>query len=560
MEGVEPMETGPTSELPPLPSADAAKAAARRAAAHLQSLQQTPQGITVRVLADKIEVSLSVSAMSVHIPLDFRGTVVDFIKKYHADVLWLGAVAMHLAKLRQHQANGTYPTPLHSIQVPKIQWLHEFLAAPQSSRGNYAADAATTRSFTGFSEVISVDITSIKDNILGAWIAEKTKELRLFQSAAAADTGVSNLRNALEERMGDLHSRFTYDSAGGRPIPDPIPENIQEIIARRLFQHEVLYSITPTIIGKINSIVHNAEDQHLSNALKHMELLTEAPRTSSETRKNDVDALAKKVANLLKKFGRKKKVCDTLLPFILCSASILSVTRPTLSNLCSSFLDAKVQEVDEGEEEWQKADHLRQVPLQKEGQGFDFCEEEEVSTSEKEGRQKGFWEEEWQEIGLACDKYDLWTGYSCNISLDDSKLCTSCSTCSFLLSFYPLVLILNLGLRDSIQLCSFLYQVHVLPSHWKINIFDYTTYPLIVTYMPREISLFMLSFSAPEWLLGSQVYTQTIHTNMNISIPQEVIDPLAAGLKYIWPIGLSGKKVRSSWEQLKLKAMSQWTF
>jgi hypothetical protein len=558
MESVELTGSGPMSETP-LPSADAAEAAACRATAHLQSLQQTPQDIAVWALADKIEASLSVSVMSVHFPLDFRGTIVDFVKKYHADVLRLGAVATHLAKLCQHQVNGMYPTSLHSIRVPKIQWTHEFLAVPQSSQSNFSGDA-TTCSFMGFSEAISIDITNVKDNILGAWIAEKKKELALFQTTATTDTGVSNLRSTLEERMGDLRSRFTYDSADGRPIPNPIPNNIQEIIAGQLFQHEVLYSVTPTIIGKINSIVHNAEDRRLSNALKCMELLTEAPRTSSETQKNDVDALAKKVTELTKKLGGRKKVSDTLLPLILCSTSILSITRHDLSNLCTSFLDAKVQEADEGEEEWQEADHLRQVPLQEEGEGFGFCEEEEVPTSKKEGWQKGFWEEEWQEIGLACDKYDLWTSYSCNISLDDSKLCTSCSTCSFLLLFYPLVLITNLGLHDSIQLCSFLYQVHVLPSHWKINIFDYTTYPLIATYMPCEISLIMLSFSAPEWLLGSQVYTWTIHTNMSISIPQEVIDPLAAGLKYIWPIRLSSKKVRLSWEQLKLKAMSQWTF
>jgi len=78
--------------------------------------------------------------------------------------------------------------------------------------------------------------------------------------------------------------------------------------------------------------------------------------------------------------------------------------------------------------------------------------------------------------------------------------------------------------------------------------------------MPREIALFFLTFSAPEWLLGSRVYTRAVHSNLSVSIPQEVIDPLAVGLKYIWPIGISGEKVRSSWETLKVKAMNQWIF
>ena len=335
----------------------------------------------------------------------------------------------------------------------------------------------------GFAEALHHECVTMKDNFLKAWIAEKSKELTLFQAAVKANVGVTNLRMAIEERMVDLRSRFTYDATGGRPI-EPIPQGICEIIAGQEFQQEVLYRTTPTIIGKINSIVHNAEDHRLTNTLKRMELSATAPRSSSETRKNDVDTLAKKVDALTKKFGRKKEVRETLLPFILCSASILTVNFCSLADLCSGFLDATCKEAEEGEEEWWKADHLKQKSPEEAGQSFDLCEGEEKATYSEERRQKGFWEEEWQEVGLACDELDSWFGSTCNVSADSSLKCTSCATHSFLTSFYPLSLIFDLRLHTQIQLCSFLFQVHVLKTHRKINVFDYTTYPQIVSYMP----------------------------------------------------------------------------
>ena len=558
MEEVEPTETGARPAQPKLrepPSAEAAEAAALRAKLHLQSLQQTPTELAVRALADKIESSRSVSAISSHIAIDFKGTVMDFVKKYHADVLRLGAVSTHLAKLRTHKTNHTYPTVLHSIRVPAIQWSHELLSAPQSSRHNFAEGAAA-RSFVSFAESVQTSTLALKDEILANWIKEKTKELALFQASASADTGLKTLRDNLEERMADLRSRFTYDSAGGK-YRDPLPVGISEIIDGREFQQEVLHRVAPIIIGKINSLVCNAEDVKLNDALNRMELSKKAPRSASETRKNDVEALAKKVADLTKKLSGKKKVSDSLLPFILCSASVLSVDRRSLTQLCSDFLDATVEEAGEGEEEWTEAVHIKQNPSEKSYEGFkvegEIQDQEKVAA--KERREKGLWEEEWQEIGLACDDWDSFSGLPCTNS---SSECTSCATRSFLSSFYPLSLIMNLQLRTQIQICAYYFQVHVLSSRRKLNIFDYTTYPSIVTYMPREIVLFLVSFSAPDWLLGSQCYTRRIHTNMNISIPQEVIDPLAAGLKYIWPIGYSGKKVEQAWSVLKTKAMNQW--
>jgi len=197
------------------PVAQRASTAKEAAASQLLAgLQPSAADLAVHTLVDKIESSVSVASISAGIPADFRTTVVDFIKKYHADVVRLGAVATHLAKLHQHKSNGMYPTALHSIREPKIQWSREFMAAPQSSRNNFGS---TARSFSGFSETVGTSVSMLKNEVLDQWITEKVKELSLFQVAAAADSGVSMLRDALEERMSDLHSRYTYDSAGGRP-------------------------------------------------------------------------------------------------------------------------------------------------------------------------------------------------------------------------------------------------------------------------------------------------------------------------------------------------------
>jgi len=72
-------------------------------------------------------------------------------------------------------------------------------------------------------------VSTLKNEVLNQWITEKVKELSLFQAAAAADSSVSMLWDALEECMSDLRSRYTYDSAGGRPCAI-IPPQIHEII------------------------------------------------------------------------------------------------------------------------------------------------------------------------------------------------------------------------------------------------------------------------------------------------------------------------------------------
>ena len=194
MSEVEPTGTAAPSADPP--SAEKADRAAHLAAEKLLSLQQTPTDVAVRALVEKIEASTTVSAIASHVPLDYRGTVLDFVKKYHADIMRLGTVATQLAKLRQHQANGMYPTAIHSIREPKIQWTSEFLAAPQSSRHNFGGG---TRRFTTFAEAVTHETVTMKDNILKGWITEKTKELALFQSAANATTSVDNLRIAIDE-------------------------------------------------------------------------------------------------------------------------------------------------------------------------------------------------------------------------------------------------------------------------------------------------------------------------------------------------------------------------
>jgi len=325
----------------------------------------------------------------------------------------------------------------------------------------------------------------------------------------------------------------------------------------------VLFRATPTIIGKINSIVHNAEDRHLSDALKHMEISVDAPRSAAETPKNNIAALAKKIAELMKKLNGKGKVSETISPFIVCSASLLSVSHSTLADFCSVFIVAVVKEADKGEEqeffkyeEQEKADPPT-VP-EEDQHRHQICKEEAKQEVET-WSEKGFWEEEWQEIGLTCDRLDLFLRLSCTNVSHFHNECTSCASHSFLLTFLPFSSVVNVSLCSHIQVCIYFFQVHVLSS-CQLNIFDYNTYPLIVTYMPHEIALFLLTFSAPDWLLGSRVYTKAVHTNMNISIPSEVTAPLSVGLKYLWPIGISTQKVKSAWEELRLKVTRQWTY
>src|SRR5258708_14128607 len=167
--------------------------------------------------------------------------VADFLRKYHQDVLHLGSVATHLAKLRKHSQDGTYPTALHSIKEPRIQWSHEMMTAPSSDRHNFAE---SERSFMGFAEICQMQVTDLKKSILKAWIADKERELSLFQRAAHASTAVINLRLHLEERMTDLRSRFCYTS-DGKPRNEPFPPAIQEILDTRVLVLEVLFRMSP---------------------------------------------------------------------------------------------------------------------------------------------------------------------------------------------------------------------------------------------------------------------------------------------------------------------------
>jgi hypothetical protein len=71
-------------------------------------------------------------------------------------------------------------------------------------------------------------LTALKDAMLAKWIAEKKRELLLFQQAALRRlSGQILARLHLDERMGDLRSRFTYEcSANGQsyetvPFTDP---------------------------------------------------------------------------------------------------------------------------------------------------------------------------------------------------------------------------------------------------------------------------------------------------------------------------------------------------
>ena len=72
----------------------------------------------------------------------------------------------------------------------------------------------------------------------------------------------------------------------------------------------------------------------------------------------------------------------------------------------------------------------------------------------------------------------------------------------------------------------------------KFNIFDYTTYPDLVVKMEQDLAFMVLSRFAPKWLLACRRFTNRLHSNLEIEVPQKVVNTFLAGLKYISPIAM----------------------
>ena len=86
--------------------------------------------------------------------------------------------------------------------------------------------------------------------------------------------------------------------------------------------------------------------------------------------------------------------------------------------------------------------------------------------------------------------------------------------------------------------------LHATP---KFNILDYTTYPHLVVYMEQDLAFKVMSLFAPEWLLSCHRFTNCLHSNLEINVPQEVVNTFSAGVKYLSPIAMKKSLVKESW-------------
>jgi len=126
----------------------------------------------------------------------------------------------------------------------------------------------------------------------------------------------------------------------------------------------------------------------------------------------------------------------------------------------------------------------------------------------------------------------------------------------FLCSPFPPSTLLHKRLRSLVQICCLVFACTI--SVPKINIFDHTTYPEIVTMIEQDLLFMFMSRFAPEWLLSSRRFTNQLHYNIDIEVPKKVIDTFSVGLKYISPIALKKSLVKESWNEFCERALKLW--
>ena len=121
------------------------------------------------------------------------------------------------------------------------------------------------------------------------------------------------------------------------------------------------------------------------------------------------------------------------------------------------------------------------------------------------------------------------------------------STCRFLSMSFPPLVLLNSHLRRLVQIVCMVF--HCTVATPKFNILDYTTYPDLVIITEQDLAFFMMSWFAPQWLLGSRRFTNRLHSNLDIEVPEKVIATFSAGLKYISPIAMKKSLMKESWAE-----------
>jgi hypothetical protein len=130
------------------------------------------------------------------------------------------------------------------------------------------------------------------------------------------------------------------------------------------------------------------------------------------------------------------------------------------------------------------------------------------------------------------------------------------SDCRFLCLSFPPSILLNRCLLPLIQICLVVFScISTMP---KFNILDYSTYPDISTMVEQDLLFLIISRFAPNWLVGSHRFTNCLHNNLEIEVPEKVIRTFSARLKYISPIAMKKSLVKELWIEFCNQAYCSW--
>ncbi len=129
-------------------------------------------------------------------------------------------------------------------------------------------------------------------------------------------------------------------------------------------------------------------------------------------------------------------------------------------------------------------------------------------------------------------------------------------SCHFLCLSLPPVSLLDSRLHPLIQICCLDFVLST--STPKFNYFDYTTYLDLVIKVEQDLLFMVMSWFAPRWLLGSCRFTNQLHSNLDIEVPQMVVDTFLVGGKYLSPIVMKKSLVKESWTEFCDHTLKSW--
>src|SRR5258706_5495417 len=136
------------------------------------------------------------------------------------------------------------------------------------------------------------------------------------------------------------------------------------------------------------------------------------------------------------------------------------------------------------------------------------------------------------------------------------ELSLSCGLCHFLCSTLLPISLLDSRLHPLIQICCLDFVLST--STPKFNYFDYTTYLDLVIKVEQDLLFMVMSWFAPRWLLGSCRFTNQLHSNLDIEVPQMVVDTFLVGGKYLSPIVMKKSLVKESWTEFCDHTLKSW--